>query len=245
VSTLQGNGGRTGAAANFSAYKRPAPGYTPFREAGAPQRVAVGQPRSSTQSVMDPIIAKAVFFAGLVMTNFVIRFRHIKEHHRRKIRASYWTWPDRLLFSGVSVGYLGLPLLYIFTPWLAFADYTVPTWIGVTGIVLLVAGNWLFWKSHRDLGSNWSPGLDLREGHQLVTAGVYRRIRHPMYAALWLIVLAQAMILPNVIAGFSGLAAFGLLYFQRVHKEERMMVEQFGTAYEDYLRTTGRLLPRF
>jgi protein-S-isoprenylcysteine O-methyltransferase Ste14 len=37
---------------------------------------------------------------------------------------------------------------------------------------------WLFWRSHADLGRNWSPSLELREGHELVTEGVYRYVRH-------------------------------------------------------------------
>jgi len=79
----------------------------------------------------------------------------------------------------------------------------------------------------------------------LVTHGIYRRIRHPMYLSIWLLVIAQAMILPNYIAGFSGVVPFALLYFLRVPKEERMMREEFGKAYDEYLLVTGRILPKF
>jgi protein-S-isoprenylcysteine O-methyltransferase Ste14 len=78
----------------------------------------------------------------------------------------------------------------------------------------------------------------------LVTHGIYARIRHPMYLSIWLLVIAQAMILPNYIAGFSGLVPFALLYFLRVPKEESMMKHEFGKAYEDYMLKTGRILPR-
>jgi protein-S-isoprenylcysteine O-methyltransferase Ste14 len=106
-------------------------------------------------------------------------------------------------------------------------------------------GNWVFWRSHRDLGTNWSPTLEIREQHTLVTHGIYRRIRHPMYLSIWLLVIAQALILQNYIAGFSGLVPFALLYFLRVPKEERMMREEFGKAYDEYLLVTGRILPKF
>jgi len=62
--------------------------------------------------------------------------------------------------------------------------------------------------------------------------------------SIWLLVIAQAMLLPNYVAGFAGLLPFGILYFQRVAKEERMMVDEFGTEYEHYLQTTGRLFPK-
>jgi protein-S-isoprenylcysteine O-methyltransferase Ste14 len=109
---------------------------------------------------------------------------------------------------------------------------------------LLALGDWVFWKSHQDLGRNWSPRLEIRESHRLVTEGIYRRIRHPMYLSIWLLVIAQAMILPNYVAGFSGLVPFALLYFLRVGKEEKMMGEEFGGEYEQYLRKTGRLVPK-
>ena len=47
-----------------------------------------------------------------------------------------------------------------------------------------VIGLWLFYRSHADLGTNWSITLEVREGHRLITQGVYRGVSHPMYSAL-------------------------------------------------------------
>jgi hypothetical protein len=65
----------------------------------------------------------------------------------------------------------------------------------------------------------------MREDHKLITNGVYARIRHPMYTAFWLWAIAQALLLPNWIAGLSGLIGFGTLYLLRVGPEEEMMLE--------------------
>ena len=193
---------------------------------------------------MDPLLAKIVFVFGFVVANFVIRAPHIKAHHRLPIRANRNTRADTSLFLGVSVGGFLIPLLYVFTPLFSFADYSLPWWVGVTGVAVLVLANWVFWKSHKDLGGNWSPTLQIRQDHKLVTRGIYQRIRHPMYLSLWLLVMAQAMILPNYVAGLAGLFSFAILYFQRVAKEERMMSEEFGREYEQYLQKTGRLFPK-
>src|SRR6185436_742425 len=131
-----------------------------------------------------------------------------------------------------------------FTPLLSFANYLIPPWIGIAGVFVLALGNWVFWSSHKDLGRNWSPTLEIRQNHALVTEGIYQRIRHPMYLSLWLLVIAQAMILPNYVAGFAGLVPFAILYFQRVAKEERMMVREFGKLYEEYMLRTGRIFPK-
>jgi protein-S-isoprenylcysteine O-methyltransferase Ste14 len=137
-----------------------------------------------------------------------------------------------------------LPLLYLFTPWLGFADYALPAFAPWCGAVLMVVALWLFWRSHADLGQNWSVTLELRKGHQLVEHGVYRSIRHPMYASIFLFSLAQGLLLSNWLAGWSAGATFTIMYFLRVPREERMMCEFLGQEYRDYMRRTGRLFPR-
>ncbi len=136
-----------------------------------------------------------------------------------------------------------LPVLWLTTSFLAFADYPlhpIPYWIGVA---IMAAGLWLFYRSHADLGINWSITLQVRENHKLVTSGVYARIRHPMYTAMFLGAVCQILILPNWIAGPAYLVGFGLLYVLRVAAEERMMLERFGAEYEAYMRRSGRLIP--
>lgn len=146
-----------------------------------------------------------------------------------------------LLLPGVLV----LPLVYLFTSWLGFADYRLPGFVPACGLLLMVAALWLFWRSHADLGQNWSQTLELRDGHQLITEGVYRSIRHPMYASIWLWCLAQGLMLENWLAGWYASVAFALMYFVRTPKEETMMREFFGQPYAEYMARTGRVFPRF
>jgi protein-S-isoprenylcysteine O-methyltransferase Ste14 len=137
-----------------------------------------------------------------------------------------------------------LPVLYLATPWLAFADCTLPPAAPWCGAALMVAGLWLFYRAHADLGRNWSVTLELRERHQLITSGVYRRIRHPMYASIFLFSIAQGLLLANWLAGWGALVTFAVLYLIRTPREERMMCEAFGDQYRAYMRHTGRLWPR-
>ena len=64
-----------------------------------------------------------------------------------------------------------------------------------------------------------------------------------MYSAFWLWAIAQALLLPNWVAGFAGLVGFGTLYFGRVAREERMMLQTFGDSYREYMARTGRVFP--
>ena len=151
---------------------------------------------------------------------------------------------ERTLLAAVLVTSLLFPIAYLFTPAFSFADYELPNWVHACGLVCMVLGLWLFWRSHVDLGANWSPTLETRKGHEIIRHGVYRRIRHPMYAGIWLFSLAQAMLLNNWLAGWGVVVAFAWMYFLRTPKEEKMMMDHFGSAYEDYMTETGRLFPR-
>lgn len=151
---------------------------------------------------------------------------------------------ERVLLAAMVPGIMVLPLLYLFTPWLGSADYQLPSSVRWLGIVTLLASLWLFRRSHVDLGRNWSVSLELREQHELVTTGIYRHVRHPMYASIWLWTVGQGLTLENWLAGWSVLPAFGLMYFLRLPREEAMMCEEFGETYQNYMRRTGRLVPR-
>ena len=185
---------------------------------------------------------KTIYFIGFI-TLLIIRIYYRVRNRDVKIVESYVSTLERILFFLDAVGVIVIPLLYIFTSWLEFAEYQLPSWLGWIGALILAFAILLLWRSHADLGRNWSQSLELRKGHELIDHGVYKYIRHPMYAAIWLYCIAQILLLHNVIAGWSALVSFGLLYFLRVPREENMMLDQFGEEYQAYMRKTGRVIP--
>lgn len=152
---------------------------------------------------------------------------------------------ETLLLGLAFCGMMVLPLLAIVTPLLDVAAYRPPGWFLLPGAALGLAGLWLFHRSHADLGRHWSVTVELHAAQQLVTSGVYARIRHPMYAAIWLLAAAQALLVGNWIAAPAALLAFAPMYASRMRREEAMMAERFGTAWAGYARRTGRVLPRW
>jgi protein-S-isoprenylcysteine O-methyltransferase Ste14 len=191
-------------------------------------------------------IDKIIYLAGLIVGS-IIRGFYTRGYRHRKAIEEQRTLADTVLLVLTSTGLLLLPLVYVFTPWLGFADFNVgyaAAWTTIAGAIVFAAALWLLFRSHADLAKNWSPVLRIIEGHELVTSGIYRRIRHPMYAAHALWGVAQALLLKNWIAGPSMLVFFIPLYLLRVPLEERMMLERFGDEYMSYMRRTGRLIPR-
>jgi len=184
-----------------------------------------------------------LYFVGFTVGS-AIRIVYTRRYKQFRTAQTFETRQDRLLVALPGLGMFVLPLIFALTPWLGFADYSLPAWAGWLGVLLFAGALWLLWRSHADLGRNWSPRLELSQEHTLVTEGVFRHIRHPMYAAHWLWGIAQPLLLWNWIAGLSMLVTLLPLYLVRVPQEERMLLGRFGDAYQAYMERTGRIIPR-
>lgn len=192
---------------------------------------------------MTPHAAAAVWGLGLLAW-IAIRLPHQRRGRRIKVVRAAGDTADRLALAAAGLGLTAIPLFWLATGIPAAAGYAMPFWQGWLGLLAEVAFAALFWASHRQLGRNWSVTLEIRDRHRLVTGGLYRFVRHPMYSSFWLWALAQALLLPNWVTGFSGLAGVAVLYFSRVGKEEALMRQAFGQDYEDYSARTGRVIPK-
>jgi protein-S-isoprenylcysteine O-methyltransferase Ste14 len=190
---------------------------------------------------------KTLYFLAL-LAQVVIRILHEQRRRKTHMAVERVNTLERALVSLLFVGIVFAPAIYASTSWLDRANYRLPPEaqrsVGGVGAMLMTLAIWLFWRSHADLGRNWSPSLQLREGHELVTEGVYRYVRHPMYASEWLWSIAQALLLQNWVAGWAGLALFTPLYVMRVPREEQMMLDRFGAEYRSYMNRTGRIVPQ-
>lgn len=108
------------------------------------------------------------------------------------------------------------------------------TWIGVAFAI---------WARYH-LAQFWSASVSLREGHQLICTGPYARIRHPIYTGMLTAVLGSAL----AVGRYRALVAFGAVLAGFVWKslrEEKLLVSQFGPAFDEHRRRTGFFLPRF
>lgn len=186
----------------------------------------------------------SLVWLSVMVAMFAIRTPHSVRNRANVVVDARRDRTEIALLAGMFLAMMVLPLLHLATGLFGFADYRLPEWASRIGALVQLPFLWLFWRSHADLGRNWSPGLEVREDHALVTNGVYARIRHPMYAAIWISALAQPLLVHNWIAGFLVVPAFAAMWFIRVPNEEAMMRMRFGGAYDDYCRRAGRLFPR-
>jgi len=189
---------------------------------------------------MNPWIAKAVILAASILM-FAIRAPHGKRSRAVKTVRNCKGPREVVLLVLAWIGFL-VPLIWVASPAFWFADYPLHLTPLVAGITCLLVGLWHFYRSHADLGTYWSVTLEVRESHRLITQGVYHRVRHPMYAALFLYSIGQLLAVPNWIAGPSYLVSFGILFAFRLHAEEQMMLDAFGGEYASYMAKTKRLV---
>jgi protein-S-isoprenylcysteine O-methyltransferase Ste14 len=185
-----------------------------------------------------------IYFVG-ILAEIIIRAPLNQKRKQEKMSEQRVTTQERILLGLLFLGMFLIPIIYAATNWLDFANYMLPSWAGWLGVLILAAAIFVFWRAHADLGLNWSPSLEIREKHELITRGIYSVIRHPMYASQWLVVVGQPLLLQNWIAGFSNLLVFIPFYFLRVSAEEQLMVEQFGDQYRAYMQKVGAILPKF
>jgi protein-S-isoprenylcysteine O-methyltransferase Ste14 len=190
---------------------------------------------------MNPWFAKTVILITTIAI-MLIRAPHGRRSRTIKVAKSRKGALDVALL-GIAWIALFMPIVWIATRWFRFADFPLFRVPLVLGSVVLALGLWLFYRSHADLGTNWSITLEVRESHRLVTAGVYRHIRHPMYVALLLYGLGQAVVIPNWVVGPSYAVAMVLVFALRLKPEEELMREHFKGAYDVYAARTKRLVP--
>jgi protein-S-isoprenylcysteine O-methyltransferase Ste14 len=191
---------------------------------------------------MDRAYLEIIFLCGMVLQ--IIMRTYYAQYYDPGPNKRYFNKRERLYLMFIFVGFQLLPLLYVFSTWFAFFDYELPKWMGWPAASLYAFGVWLFFRAHADLGKYWSPGLEIKEGHQLITTGVFKWVRHPMYAAFVAIAVAQIFMLQNWIIGPAFLVSAIPFYLHRVKREEKMLINKFGSEYIDYKNCTGEVIPK-
>jgi protein-S-isoprenylcysteine O-methyltransferase Ste14 len=191
---------------------------------------------------MTPSLAKLVFLAALIVFG-AIRLPREWKGRKVSIARSYYGWREWLRVSASTWGLAIIPVVAATTRLARGADFTFRPWLAWIGAAVFAVALWIFWSAHHELGRNFSPSLVVREQHTLVTGGIYGYMRHPMYTAFWLWVIAQAFLLQNWLVAVCGFAGWGILFFGRIGQEEAMMRETFGEQYDAFARRTKRLVP--
>jgi protein-S-isoprenylcysteine O-methyltransferase Ste14 len=117
-----------------------------------------------------------------------------------------------------------------------------PAVIQVVGATLLFGGIALLVVALLDLGASWRIGVDEASRPGLVTTGLYRVCRNPIFSALLVFLLGYALLLPTLLSAALVIGSFVLIRLQVV-TEEQYLVKTYGDEYRAYARGVGRFVP--
>ncbi|SKA36979.1 Protein-S-isoprenylcysteine O-methyltransferase Ste14 [Chitinophaga eiseniae] len=114
--------------------------------------------------------------------------------------------------------------------------------VGTIGLSISVIGAIIACASRYKLGRNWSLSVQKKEDHQLIQDGIYRIVRHPIYTGLLLLFIGNALIVGDYRAIIAVLIVFVSLWL-KLKKEEKLLIEIFGTKYTEYQNRTKAIIP--
>ena len=141
-----------------------------------------------------------------------------------------------LLFALIAA--FALPHLPIFS----FVNFApINPAMSVIGLILMFAGMAVLVLGRLYLGGNWSQTVAAKEGHELVTSGPYRWIRHPMYAGGLLACIGSAPVASGPFVFL--LLLLGPLFIWRVGAEDKLLATQFPRDFPAYKARTWALIP--
>jgi protein-S-isoprenylcysteine O-methyltransferase Ste14 len=177
----------------------------------------------------------------------------ISGYHRRKAErageARSPAWREEGLPVAVGLRSAGLALMlsvaaYVLSPRrMEWSRLDLSSWLRWSGAGLgaasLPLAHWVF----SSIGENITPTVTTRRDHELVTDGLYRWVRHPLYSVGSTFWVSLSLLAANWFMGLASVAVL-VMVLVRLPKEEARLIERFGDEYRAYTERTGRLLPR-
>jgi protein-S-isoprenylcysteine O-methyltransferase Ste14 len=164
-----------------------------------------------------------------------------------RVKRTRHTEPSALRFTTVAV--LAFGAFLVFSRTIDFGILSrrfIPdnAVIKAIAVALVASGVAIAIWARRHLGEFWSARVTLKEDHQLIQTGPYARVRHPIYSGLLLAMIGTGLFVGEWRA-LLGVFLIFLSQWLKALREEKMLISQFGSTYEEYRRRTGSLVPRW
>jgi len=176
--------------------------------------------RTSCEKVYAEVERSSGFVVGVAAAGTVVYF----------LEALFYPF---LVLSSFISGLRDLPFHFQF--WSIFP-------LELLGLVLTSLGYFIFIWSVVARGK-YAVSWEMPESHKLVTWGPYRYVRHPSYLGYFLMFIGLFFIWPTPFTLFPLVAIPG--YYRSTYEEEKLLTRRFGDQYVEYLKKTGRFIPKF
>jgi protein-S-isoprenylcysteine O-methyltransferase Ste14 len=193
---------------------------------------------------MTDNLARLILLVGFAVFAPVGIYYRVRSRTDEKLDRRQEGWLILLTLRPLALVFMvGLMAFLVEPSSMTWASLHLPNWARWCGVVLGAAAGTLIIWTFRSLGHNLTDTVVTRRNATLITHGPYRWVRHPFYLAFAIAVVANTLVTANAFLALVGTAAF-LAIATRTSIEEQKLIERFGEDYREYMRRTGRFLPR-
>lgn len=147
-----------------------------------------------------------------------------------------------IILQGLGFGLVWSLRRGLFSP-LISEQFSVNLILQVLVIAIAVFSVWLAVSAIQELGKQWSLAARLTENHKLITSGVYQIVRHPIYTAMFGMMLATGLAISHWIALPIAIIVFFIGTKIRTVAEEKLLREAFPNEYEKYAAQVAPIIP--
>ena len=191
-----------------------------------------------------PLMMMVIFVVVVIVGRVGVQLSSVGDsgiRSARRLKSSKEVFISSLMF--------GTLVVQLLLAWLYAATIIEPhietgkasTWVG---LVLCFCGILFASYSQFAMGKDWRIGVDPDEETELITTGIYSKIRNPIYTACIVHGLGLLVLAPNAMVLVTGLVGFYsiLAYVRQI--EEPYLIRLHGEKYVQYRESTGSFLPR-
>jgi protein-S-isoprenylcysteine O-methyltransferase Ste14 len=194
---------------------------------------------------MTDDIARTILVVGMAVFVPIGAYHRVKAGTGERLDRKQEGWPILLTLRPLGLAFMVCLVAFIVQPaWLKWAAVALPDWLRWAGVPFGIAAGLLLTWTLRSLGRNLTDTVVTRQTATLVTHGPYRWVRHPLYVTVALAVIANTLITANALLAVIGIGGLSAIVV-RTATEEKNLVVRFGDEYRDYMRHTGRFVPRW
>lgn len=163
----------------------------------------------------------------------------------RKYGAKIMGWPTIIRLRDYTSLGIALPeAALIFNTVFVFYNGIYEPIPVLVGFMVMFVGMGLNLLVRRDLGKNWVPLSKTTKGQELITDGIYSKVRHPFYLSI-LILFGGVAIMAWNLYGLLFFILFLIAVIIRIKKEEKGLIAKFGDKYKKYREDTAMLVPKY
>ena len=192
----------------------------------------------------DPVGMPGLLVLGIGFGAFMAAMISAQRARGSKATGETTARRSRASMAGVAIQSLAIGFACLGVQRATLDPLSPPALVQAAAVAIFIAGAvWLFVWASRTMGRNWSIVARTRGDHALVTAGPFAWMRHPIYTAMFLLMIALAIGLGHINRLLIAVPLYAVGTIIRVRIEERLLRSAFGSAYDEYANRVKRFIP--